>query len=153
MKKERIDWMIEEFEKNDSLDDDAFLGFFYEESEYAYIKANKKGIIKLIIELMKNLTLFDFHLSRKEGHYSVIPIKNYPWIYEDSHINFNYLEPKKETRSQILDQLNEDLAKTGISSFKQKVSNFFGILFLIFLATSFLVGIFQVLKWIIQIIL
>jgi hypothetical protein len=152
MKKERIDLMIEEFEQVDRLDDEAFLGFFYRNNDYAYIKANKKGIIKLIIELMKVLSFVDFHLSRKEGHYSVIPIKSYPWIYRNSHIDFNYLEPKKETRSQILDQLNEDLEKTGKNNFTQWVLNFFGILILIFLVISFLVGIFQVLKWIIQII-
>jgi len=149
MNKKQLNLIIDELEKVDNLEEESFLGLFYENHEYAYVKANKKGMIKLIIELIKTLTFFDFHLSRKEGHYSVIPIKSYQWFYKNNHINFDYIEPKKESREEIISQLNEDFNRKNRSNFKDKFFNLFGIIVLIFLIISLLVGIFQVMKWLI----
>ena len=79
MEDNKIKKIIKEINENQHLEEEAYVGFFNEENDYLHIKANKKGILKLVIELLNIYILFNYHLS-KVDHYSIIPIKRKLWF-------------------------------------------------------------------------
>jgi hypothetical protein len=130
------------------IDSNAYFGIFYENGEdNSYIKANKDGLKTFIDELNKSLNDFDFHLS-KEDHFALINLNKDEWYDRNSHIRIDWIEPTRKSREGILGAAKATLkAKwyNGAVSFLMKLLSFF-------LISSFLIGVFTSLKWLIQVI-
>tara|TARA_B110000090_G_C13033000_1_gene312629 strand:+ start:46 stop:495 length:450 start_codon:yes stop_codon:yes gene_type:complete len=149
MNEEKIKEIIKEIDKTERLNEEAYVGFFYKNDDFLKIDANKKGVVKLISELLKTLVLFDFHLS-KEDHFSIIPIKDKNWIDKNSHVVFEYFNPINKVRNNIVKDYNPLDSK---SSMKDKLLTIFYSTIFAFFALSFVVGIFNVLAFIIKLFL
>lgn len=145
MEDNKIKKIIKEINENQHLEEEAYVGFFNEENDYLHIKANKKGILKLVIELLNIYILFNYHLS-KVDHYSIIPIKRKLWLDSKSHVVFDYFKPINKSRNEIFEEQKINNKK----SYMNRISNFLGLLFLCFLLISLIVGIINLSNWFIN---
>ncbi|MCF2874718.1 MULTISPECIES: hypothetical protein [unclassified Tenacibaculum] len=139
MEQEQLKKLISslEFEDNNK---EAYLGIFYQHED-TFIKANKKGILKLANSLLKSLKDFDFHLS-KEDHFSIIKLDKGDW-YDKEGIIIDCIEPTNETRNEI----NINYKKENSTKWYHGIISFLFSLFLFFLIISFFIGLFTSLKW------
>ena len=139
MKENQLKDLINSLEFEDT-NEDAYLGIFYQHED-TFIRANSKGILKLVTSLLKSLKDFDFHLS-KEDHFSIIKLDKGNW-FDKEGIIIDCIEPTNETRNEI----NKVYKNEDTSKWYDSVTSFFFAFFFIFLIISFFTGVFTTLKW------
>ncbi len=150
MKREVLIEIINKIEKEDKLKEEGYLATHYINDNYeSFIVANKKGVLNLVLELLKTVNDFDFHLSKK-NHFSTIKIQKEDWFDKESHFKFDWIRPIDKTKDEVYKEAEE------IENNKNKLKIKFQIFIIYFqfygLRILGLIGGFLVLKWLFQLI-
>ncbi|MBI1223602.1 MAG: hypothetical protein GC192_00055 [Bacteroidetes bacterium] len=102
MHPQTIQQLIDEIEKSELQSRNAYLGFFNKDmkDDIGYIKANKIGLERLVLRLLRAILEFDKHLSEEKP----IPVNinlHENWIDIESHFLINEIEPVHDRYTRV----------------------------------------------------
>ena len=127
--------------KETNLKENAYLGFFYNDDETCYIKANKEGLELYATELLEASLEMDnrvFIENKKE----VFNLSLEEFV-KDSDFQFSFIELVHKTKTEILEPAKEEPNQT----WKDELAGYVIIGCFIFVLISMLTGFVTIITW------
>ncbi|MFY7671630.1 hypothetical protein ACOSP6_11150 [Tenacibaculum sp. MEBiC06402] len=127
-------------------EEEAYFSIISDMDDNIHIEANKLGVIQYAKELLLNSRQFDYLESQPESE-RFIRIENKDWLFIEDYNYFPVIKAVYGSRNELtIDKKTEEYKET----FTEKLFKYGCVLIFVFLLISILIGIYQIVSWIVN---